>query len=109
MKRTINLYEFRDAFHRMDRRNFSYHGLEVLYDALMEWEDAGGQEIELDVVALCCDYAEDCLDDIAHNHGFTVSEDLNDEERTDAIMQWLYEQTTVCGTTSDGTVVYQQF
>ena len=39
MFQTINLYQFRDAFQRMDRKNFSYEGLEVLFDFFEEVED----------------------------------------------------------------------
>lgn len=59
MKQTINQYYFRQAFHDMGRGNqFSYFGLNALYFALEELEDDTGKEIELDVIALCCDFTE---------------------------------------------------
>ena len=59
MKQSINNYQFHRAFERMDRgEQFSYEGLNALFDYLEEYEDDTGETIELDVIALCCEYAE---------------------------------------------------
>ena len=59
MKQNINEYQFRDAFHKMGRgEQFSYDGLTALYDYLEQLGDDIGEEIELDVIALCCGFAE---------------------------------------------------
>ena len=58
MKQTIGLYEFREAFRLHERTNFSYEGLEVLFDALEQDEIDTGKQHELDVIALCCDFVE---------------------------------------------------
>jgi len=58
MKTDVNLNDFRDAFKRFDRDNFSYEGLGALYDYLIETELEMETELELDVVALCCDFSE---------------------------------------------------
>lgn len=63
MKQTINLYQFRDAFTAHNRTNFSYEGLGALFDWLESYEDDTGEELELDVIALCCDWTE--YDDLA--------------------------------------------
>ena len=50
---------FHDAFRDHNRLNqFSYYGLNALFDHLAELEADCGKPIELDVIALCCDYAE---------------------------------------------------
>jgi len=58
MKKTINECEFIDAFKNLRPDNFSYEGLEALYDYLIELEEDIGKEIELDVISICCDYSE---------------------------------------------------
>ena len=59
MIRTINQYDFIDAFRKMGREeSFSYDGLVALYEYLEMLEDDLGQPIELDVIALCCEYTE---------------------------------------------------
>jgi len=58
MKRTVNMYDFERAFKDFDRDNFSYDGLKALFEYLEEYEDGTGEEVELDVIALCCEYME---------------------------------------------------
>lgn len=51
--------QFHDAFHHMGRKdNFSYDGLNALYDYLDELE-----EYELDVIGLCCGFTESSITD----------------------------------------------
>lgn len=59
MKTTINKSQFMDAFHKMGRDNqFSYSALDALYEYLTEYEESTQQEIELDIIAICSEFAE---------------------------------------------------
>ena len=58
MKQTINEYQFKEAFQSSRPNNFSYEGLTALYDYLEQYEEDTGQEIELDVIGLCCEFTE---------------------------------------------------
>jgi len=59
MKETINFSRFCDRFASMGRENqFSYEGKKALFGYLEEMEEATGEEQELDVIALCCEYTE---------------------------------------------------
>ena len=58
MKQTINEYQFKDAFQNCRPNNFSYEGLTALYNYLEQYEEDTGQEMELDVIGLCCDFTE---------------------------------------------------
>ncbi len=58
MKKTINRYEFASWFAEHRPNNFSPIGRMELYDMLTEFEDATGEEIEFDPIALCCEYSE---------------------------------------------------
>jgi viroplasmin and RNaseH domain-containing protein len=70
MKQTINFSQFCDAFHGSQyKENFSYQGKRALFDYLEEYEQDCGNEIELDICSICCDYAEDDLDDVLANYG----------------------------------------
>ena len=88
MKQTINESEFRDAFYKMGRgEQFSYAGLTVLYDYLEQYEHDTDTEIELDVIALCCEYAEyDSLAEFQKDYGedYQTIEDI--ESDTTVIM-----------------------
>jgi hypothetical protein len=65
MKKTINYYDFRAEFRAFGREDqFTRQGLKALFDYLEELGDDCGEEIELDVIALCCEFVEyDSLED----------------------------------------------
>ena len=67
---TITYYGFTEAFNRMGRGDqFSYPGLLALYDWLEEYSQDTGEPYELDVIALCCDFAEyDSLEDLQKDY-----------------------------------------
>ncbi len=58
MYRTINQYEFRQAFKDMNRDYYSYEGYEALYDFLEEVCSSDEKGFELDVIGICGDFTE---------------------------------------------------
>jgi hypothetical protein len=107
MKNTINLSDLRDAFHRANRGSqFSYEGLEVLFDGLEELEQDTGEEMELDVIALCCDFAEMTPEEAIEAYGIEVEDDGN---QLNNVMDYLNDQTWLLGATKQGTIVFRQF
>ena len=59
MKQTVTFSMFSDAFRNANRTdNFTYSGLRALYDYLEEYEESCDTEVELDVIALCCEFTE---------------------------------------------------
>lgn len=84
MKQTINKYEFSDAFVKMNRENnFSYEGRDALFNFLEEYEEATGEEMELDIIALCCDFTEYAdIEEFQRDYGeeYETIEDI--EQRT---------------------------
>lgn len=86
MKKTINLKDFRQAFKDANRDNFSYEGYEVLFDYLVECEGDTGDEMELDVIGICCDFYE--------IHALELAKEHEGEEVLE-IVEKLREQTTV--------------
>jgi hypothetical protein len=40
------------------KENFSYEGRKALFEYLEQLGEDCGQEVELDVIALCCEYSE---------------------------------------------------
>ena len=80
------MYDFERAFKDFDRDNFSYDGLKALFEYLEEYEDDTGEELELDVIALCCEYAEyDSLKDFNDDYGTKYSEIEQVEDKTQVI------------------------
>ena len=107
MKQSLNFSAFVDAFHAYNRYDqFGYDALEVLFEYLEQYEEDCGQEVELDVIALCCEYSVDSVEDIAEQYGVDLSECEDDQDKLDTVTGWLYDKTSVCGTTHSGQIVY---
>jgi hypothetical protein len=95
-----NEHQFREEFKQMGRGDqFTHDGLGLLFDYLDELSDDCGQQIELDVVGICCDYTENTQEDIARFHALDIDE----------VMDYLHENSIVVGQTAEGTIVYRQF
>ena len=109
MKQTVDLYTFRRAFQDAGRtEQFTHEGQEVLFNFLEEMERDTGEESELDVIALCCDFYESSPEEIAQSYDVDLSECETDEERMNTCLDYLSGETTVAGHTS-GSIVYQAF
>lgn len=110
MKRTVSKGEFRDAFRDYGRDDqFSSEGLGALYDWLEELEEETGEEMELDVVGLCCDFSEhksalDAINDLGYDF---IPEGIDEEEREESARDWLRGETTLIP--FDGGVIVQGF
>lgn len=80
MIQKIDIYDFTKQFERYGRKNqFSHEGLEALFEHLEQIEDVTGENIELDVVALCIDYTEyNSIDDILQDYGYDTIEEVYD-------------------------------
>lgn len=100
--------QFRDEFHRCGRGNqFSYEGLGILFDYL----DDMGEDVELDVIGLCCEYAEDSWDQITTNYSFDIDslEGLDEDEKIEVVREYLENNTILLGQTKENSFVYLQF
>lgn len=113
MYATINKSDFMDQFRVMGRLdNFSYEARGLLFDCFEQYEEDSGEEIEMDIVAVCCEYSEDSADSIASNYmdagEYEEFKALDDDEQEDTIREYLNDNTTLVGETPSG-FVYQQF
>jgi len=111
MKTTVSNSDFHDAFRSYDRmENFSYEGRNLLFDFLEEMESDKGEEMELDVIAICCEFSEDTVEDIASNYSIDLSyfDEDDDEGRKEAVLEYLKDNTMVVGETPTS-IVYQAF
>ena len=76
MKQSINIYDFQEAF-RLRPNNFSNDGLRALFEYLEYLEEDIGEEFELDVIAICCEYTEyESLEEFQAGYGAEDYPDL---------------------------------
>jgi hypothetical protein len=110
MKTTVYFSEFCDYFRDIRPDNFSYQGLRVLFDYLEEIENSCGEESELDVIGLCCDFAESDWQTIAADYDNLIELDKNqsDDEQKVKVLDFLADQGFLIGETADS-IIYRQF
>ena len=79
----VSKSEFRDEFTKMNRDNqFSYKGLNALYDYIEEYYEEADKPYELDVIELCCDFTEyDSLEEFNkdYNREYENIDDIVDD------------------------------
>lgn len=81
---TVTNHAFIDAFRGSNtyKDNFTYAGLNALFDMLEGYEESTGEEIELDIVALCCEYSEYAsLRDVASNYASEFKDTIEEMEK----------------------------
>ena len=103
MKRTITESEFIDAFKGSYADSFSYEGKKALYEYLTELEDSTGFEMELDVIAIHCEYTEyNSFDDWQQDYG-----DDNDINNVDDLQE--FTQVIQFSGEFDNMIIVQDF
>ena len=109
MKTTVCRYTFEQAFKQADRfEQFGYDGLSIMFDYVAEYEASTGLEVELDVIAICCEYTHDIFSDIADSYSIDLKDCEDDDDKMKVVREYLEENTQLCGETSNS-FVYLQF
>ncbi len=96
MKATVTKHDFIDAFLHYEREhNFSYEGRSALFDYIEELEEDTGEEMELDIIGICCDFSEyksaiACIDDCGYNWQPDA-----DDRTEDGALEYLRDNTSV--------------
>lgn len=101
---TVDLHTFREAFRAYGRLDqFSWEGLEVLFDYLEQYSEDVGEPFELDVIAICCDFYEGTAEDICNDYRIDT-EGMEDDEIIDAAREYLEDEGVLVGETVSGFV-----
>ena len=93
MKKTITKSEFIDEFRNSEtyKNSFTYDGLSALYDYFERLEEDIGEEIELDIISICCEFSEyESALEAAQEYGYN-----NDEQNESDVRTWLEGKTTL--------------
>ena len=114
---SVNSSMFADAFRRMGRENqFSREALEALFNYLEDYEQDTGEDLELDVIGLCCDFTEyENAIGAAADYGFTSELEADDYEdvesyedaKEEEALDWLQDRTIVIS--FDSGLIIQNF
>jgi hypothetical protein len=107
MYQEISQYDFTEAFRTMNREdNFTYAGLQALFEYLEELEESTGEKMELDVIAICCDFSEyPTALEAAEQYGFQSGPDDDEDEREESAKDYLADNTSVIDVGTTGVII----
>ena len=113
---TINASDLYNMACRMDRgHNFGYNGWLAIGDYLEQLSDDLGENIEVDIVGICCDYSmSEDVSDWWKEYGVYSDidsdewEEMDDKEKLEAIENYLQENTSVV-TCQENLIIWQAF
>lgn len=109
---TINsVYQFEAAFKEAGRaEKFSWTALKALFEVLEQYSEESEQNIDLDVIALCCEYSEEHYADVASNYNIDLSDaDGDTEEEISIVLEYLKEKCSLVCECDAGNILYQVF
>lgn len=96
MIQTLSTYAAASMLKDDQYANWSMAGATAIVEHLEQLEEETGTPIEMDVVAIRCDYSEyETAVEAATEYGFEVDDEEDEEEQEEAAIKWLEERTTV--------------
>jgi hypothetical protein len=104
MKQTVDRCDFVRAFKNYGREaDFSQWGLNQLWEYFEEYEQGSGEEIELDVIGICCEFNESTWGEFKSDYP-----DFADIDDTEVLAERVSEHTSVVSWTDDK-ILYMAF
>jgi hypothetical protein len=120
MKMTLNTYEIAEELLKDTNASWSRAGALALAEYLEEYEESTGEELELDVCAIRCDFYEyesalECAIDYGWSPEASILDDDDnirpdegvEEENEELALKWLHDRTQVIE--FDGGVIVSSF
>jgi hypothetical protein len=106
----VTKHSFIDAFKQSSRKDqFSYDALEAIYEYLEDYSQDSGEDVELDIVAICCDWSEMTWQDVAMSYGVDLSQCIDDDERIGEVESFLCDNTQFQALPDGESFVFVQF
>jgi len=116
MKITLNTYQLADELKKDTNANWSYNGSLALAEYLEQYEADIGEQMELDLCSIRCDFSEhSSILDWAHDHfsnaleelGFDETEENDDDEIDAKIREYINDHGTLIE--FDGGIIVSSF
>tara|TARA_R110000822_G_scaffold32188_1_gene92638 strand:+ start:363 stop:686 length:324 start_codon:yes stop_codon:yes gene_type:complete len=107
MTTSVSIYDFKDAFRSIRPNNFSSEGLDTLFEYLEQYEEDTDTEMELDVIAICCDFNESTIAEALSYYDLETIEELEDS----TLVMYVDDQPKDFDLSIDGDklIIYQNF
>jgi len=95
VKKITTADELRREFRNYNRDQYEYE----TYRGLIEYyEEAVEEDVELDVIAICCDLSEESYEDVVRNYNIEIK---SGENMTEAVIEYLNYNTCIIAQTEE--------
>jgi hypothetical protein len=89
--KTVNEYDFVNEFRAYERENFTREALVALFEYLEDYSRDTGEDFELDVIGLCCDFTEyESFEEIKEEYSSTELDSLDDLREHTTVIEFNY-------------------
>ena len=106
---TLGQGDFVQLFKESSRKDqFSAEALEAIFNYLDTYSEETGENVEFDIVGICCDWAEMTWAEIASSYDVDLSQCTDNDERIGEVEDFLCKNTQYCEL-SNGSFVFVQF
>jgi type I site-specific restriction endonuclease len=106
---TLTKSDFVQAFKQSSRKDqFSHEALEAIFEYLEDYSNETGENVELDIVAICCEWAEMSWNEIATSYDVDLSQCTDNDERIGEVEDYLSKNTQYLEI-GEGSFVFVQF
>ena len=97
-----NSYQLEELFAQCGRReHFSYYGYQALYNYFEELSDEIGQDYQVDVIALCCDFTEYAdWEEVYGEYAYSFNKEEKtwnelSEDEQEEFKEWVHDNTII--------------
>ena len=89
--KTVNEYDFINEFKSYGREDFTHAALVALYEYLEDYSSDTCEPVELDVIALCCEFTEyENFEEIQKAYSSTKLETIEDLWNNTQVIEFKY-------------------
>ena len=92
---TLSFWQFRDALKRDEYNNYSNEAIEALFDYFESLSDDIGEDFEMDVVAIRCEWSEYHVQDLWDEYSNIFEDNDIDSDDYNKQLEILSEHTTI--------------
>lgn len=93
--------QFAHAFNEVSPNSFTIQALEALFDYLDELSEDMGEDIELDPIAIRCDWAEYADKELWEEYADQFEDQLEEDDGAVELAEYMEEETTILRVSSD--------
>jgi len=92
MYKKVTESAFVRTFQELRPENFSIPALRVLFDHLEAWENDTGKPMELDPIAICCDWAEYTEAELLREYGDASDDPYDDGDAVERVIENIQDE-----------------